>query len=321
MNSSSSPSIVARTLSPGGKRGRLLVFCFHRVLPEKDAFRKSEPDIIEFGQDIDLIANKFNVLPLSEAAGLAASGELPPAAACITFDDGYADNHALAAPVLEAAGLPATFFIATDAADEGVMWNDLVLDTLAKCGSDSRFDTLPLRVDQMLNEPINAAVGSRLLGSLKYLPPGERFDYAASFFTESTGERLPRLMMTRDQVSNLSCRGFEIGGHTMSHPILSTIGDAQAAAEIEGCREWLVDVTGRKPVTFAYPNGIPGQDFAPRHERMVRDAGFTTAVSTHWAAVKTGGNRLNIPRVGPWWRYGYGVRSGLARIYLSSYIR
>jgi peptidoglycan/xylan/chitin deacetylase (PgdA/CDA1 family) len=320
MRRTNSLPILPRALSPEGPRARLLVFCFHRVLRDKDMLRLSEPDAREFKRDVEIIGRLFNVLHVKDAARRLVSGDLPGGAACITFDDGYGDNHELAAPILEQAGLPATFFVAADAIDSGVMWNDLVLETLAKAGSDSRFDVLPIDFERS-NIDRNISVGAgELLNALKYLPAAERMEYAKSFYSASTGDSVPRLMMNRDQVRSLAARGFEVGGHTLSHPILNRIDDAEAKAEIEGCREWINAVTGTRPLSFAYPNGIPGTDFSPRHERLVRDAGFICGVNTHWSAARTGTNPFSVPRVGPWWRLGFGLRSGMARVYLSSYL-
>ena len=52
------------------------------------------------------------MLPLEDALARLHAGErLPSRAVAITFDDGYRDNLTLALPVLEALGLPATFFL------------------------------------------------------------------------------------------------------------------------------------------------------------------------------------------------------------------
>ncbi|MCK7493591.1 MAG: polysaccharide deacetylase family protein [Comamonadaceae bacterium] len=56
-------------------------------------------------------------------------GTLPARALAITFDDGYADNHDVALPILRRHGLNATFFVATGFLDGGIMWND-VLDRI-----------------------------------------------------------------------------------------------------------------------------------------------------------------------------------------------
>ena len=57
---------------------------------------------------------------------------------------------------------------------------------------------------------------------------------AMRFYEESTGQSVPRLMMTRAQVRGLADRGFEIGGHTRSHPILKGLPDDEASDEIVG---------------------------------------------------------------------------------------
>src|ERR1043166_9870170 len=46
-------------------------------------------------------------------------GNLPPRALAVTFDDGYADNHRLAFPVLQRLGFTATLYLTTGALDGG----------------------------------------------------------------------------------------------------------------------------------------------------------------------------------------------------------
>lgn len=290
-------------LSPASRRGRLVVFCYHQVLTELDPLRPGEPDEAQFRDDIRLIGSVFNVLTFGEAAARLASGTLPRRAACITFDDGYADNFELAAPILRSAGMPATFFIAGGAVDAGVMWNDLVIESVARSGAAERAEELPA-----------------ILRRLKYMPMAERWKESVRMFRETGDTELPRLMMTREMIANLANQGFEIGGHTINHPILKGMPDDVARKEIEDCSSWIQDVTNKTPVTFAYPNGIPGQDFDPKHEAMVRDAGFKAATSTRWAVAGPGSDPFEIPRIGPWWRQGRTLTVGLCRGYLRSYL-
>ena len=290
-------------LSPAGSRGRLTVFCFHQVLPKPDPLRTGEPDAAEFEMDVRLIDSVFNVLTFGEAARRLAEGSLPSRAACITFDDGYANNHEIAAPILSSHGVPATFFIAGGAVDQGVMWNDLVIDSIAHSDSDDDGGGL-----------------SSTLVDLKYRSVDERWSAAEQMYREAVGSEHPRVMMTRSQVASLAQQGFEIGGHTINHPILSAVSDGDAKEEIEACATWVTEVTGTRPTSFAYPNGIPGQDYESRHEEMVREAGFDAATSTEWAVARRGVNPFAIPRVGPWWRQGRDLTTGLCRGYLKSYL-
>jgi peptidoglycan/xylan/chitin deacetylase (PgdA/CDA1 family) len=111
-------------LAPGGARGSLLVLIYHRVLEQRDPLIDDEPDAATFSAEMDLIGSICNVLPLQEAVDRLASGSLPPRAACITFDDGYANNRTVAAPILQARRMPATVFVATGFIGDGRMFND-----------------------------------------------------------------------------------------------------------------------------------------------------------------------------------------------------
>jgi peptidoglycan/xylan/chitin deacetylase (PgdA/CDA1 family) len=307
-------------LSPKGARGRLAVFCYHQVLEEKDPLRPSEPDRAEFLADLEIIGRMFNVLPLPEAVEKLASGVLPLRAACITFDDGYANNHAVAAPLLERKGLPATFYIAAGAIDTGVMFNDLIIEAVRLKGSDWILGDLAKLGDGIDGEVDSGRLITHILRRLKYWPMEERWKLTSSFFRTNTEKELPRLMMVRSAVADLVRRGFDVGGHTVQHPILKELPEADARAEIAGSHAWIEEVTGKAPVSFAYPNGIPGRDFGPEHAQMVMEAGFTSAVSTFWGVAASRTDVYSMPRVGPWWRLGSSLTSGLVRTYGRSWL-
>jgi len=312
--------LLGSLLSPRGKRGRLAVFCYHQVLDRPDPYRPGEPDLADFEHDVATIGRVFNVLPLEEAGRRLRAGRLPSRAACITFDDGYANNYTRAAPVLERAGLPATFFVTGGAVDEGVMWNDLVIAVLAQCPSEPKLNGVSALADlRPTGSP--AARVAEVIGRLKYLPLAERRSAAEALYRDNVADGLPRLMMSREMVADLARRGFDIGGHTLSHPILAELDATAARSEIAGCAEWIREVTGQLPATFAYPNGKPGRDFNESHLRMVQDAGFSVATSTDWQLATVRTDPLNIPRVGPWWRLQRSLPSGLLRAYAGSYRR
>ncbi len=311
---------IANLFSPQGRRGRLAVFCYHQVLSDSDAYRAGEPTSHEFSQDVELIDDVFTLLPFGEAVTRLAAHTLPQRAACITFDDGYANNHSLAAPILEKAGVPATFFIAGGAVDDGVMWNDLVIEAIVGSGGAPVIAKEHAFLELPESASTKSDIVAALLSQLKYRPMSERWDIACRLYRDNVSSDLPRLMMSREMVRDLSARGFEIGGHTLNHHILKELSDEKAYAEIKGCRDWVQSVTGTAPTAFAYPNGKTGTDFDKRHLGMVADAGFAAAASTDWALANSDTHPCSVPRIGPWWRQGRSLNSGLLRTYVRSYI-
>lgn len=80
----------------------------------------------------------------------------------------------------------------------------------------------------------------------------------------------PDLMLTWDQLRDLTEAGAEAGGHSHTHPQLDQLADDALAFEIERCRDVLTGELGRPPVSFAYPYGYSSR----RVRRAVREAGF-----------------------------------------------
>lgn len=306
-------------LSPAGHHARLQVLTFHRVLEAPDALLPDEPDAAAFEALLSAVAQYCNVLPLPEAASRLVAGSLPARAACVTFDDGYANNHEIARPVLERLGLPATVFVAGGAVDHGIMWNDIVIEAIRRARRELDLAPAGLGVVRLDGGPARTQSVPAALAALKYLPPAERWERAIALFERNAGGKPPRLMMTRAQVRDLAVRGFDVGSHTVTHPILSTLSAAEARAEITGSYVWVREVTGRTPHSFAYPNGRPGRDFGGAHVAMARDAGFEVAVTTVWGCAKRGDDPMQLPRYTPWETTSPAVWLRLVKTTLRSY--
>ena len=303
--------ISGQLLSPGGAQGRLSILIFHRVLAQSDPLMPGEPDVPRFEQLLRWVSDWFQVLPLDMAVKRLADGTLPPRAAAITFDDGYADNATQALPALQRAGLPATFFIATSFLDGGRMFNDTVIESVRAC-RQPWLDLEGCGLGRFAMDSIEARrmAIDRLLLVIRYLQPAQR-EATVAAVQQAAGAPMPDdLMMRSEQVIALRRAGMQIGAHTRTHPILTRLDDSAAAEEIVGGKRDLESLLGEPVTLFAYPNGKPGTDYGARHADMVREAGFAAAVSTAAGTGSRASDPYQLPRFLPWdrGRLRFGMR-------------
>lgn len=304
-------------LSPAGSRGRLSIFIFHRVLPETDPLFPEEPCIRRFDELVGWVAEWFNVLPLDEAVERLRRGQLPARAAAITFDDGYADNLLHATPILKKHGLTATFFIATGFLGGGVMWNDIIIESI-RTARNPEIDLgwLGLGVLSIASIDEKRSAIEQVLRGIKHRPGAERDEAVESIRLICAGNVPRDLMLATAQLRELREAGMSIGAHTVSHPILAQHPDAAARQEIADSRDFLEGLLKERVPLFAYPNGKLGRDYLPKHVEMARALGFAAAVSTNWGAGAKGSDLYQLPRFTPWQRSRLGYCTRLLRNYL-----
>jgi peptidoglycan/xylan/chitin deacetylase (PgdA/CDA1 family) len=294
--------LIGNYFSPTGKKARLSILIYHRVLAEQDPIFPHEPTAETFNAQISCLKAVFNVLPLSEAIAHLKTGTLPTRAACITFDDGYADNVTRALPILQKHGLHATFFIATEYLNGGRMFNDTVIEAIRRSPLRTlNLDTLGLgNVDIADNEAKVRAIG-QILPQVKYLPFDVREQAVARIAALAQSGPLPNgLMMTTEQLEILHAAGLEIGGHTARHPILAKLDANAVRKEIAEGKEFLEQTLNTRLRLFAYPNGKPGTDYLPEQAAIVRELGFDAAVSTYCGSATQSSDVFQLPRFTPW---------------------
>lgn len=304
-------------LSPSGARARLVIMIYHRVLHQPDPLFPEEVHSQRFDETCQWLASWFNVLPLDEAVARLQSGGLPERALAITFDDGYADNHDVAMPILQRHGLCATFFIATGFLDGGLMWNDSVIESIRQAPGESldlrgipeaELGVYPVASVQQRRQAIDAVIAR-----VKYLEIHPRLA-AVRAIADRCKARLPRdLMMTSQQVLAMHRGGMQIGAHTENHPILAKLSPESGRREMQRSKATLESIIGKPVTLFAYPNGKPRQDYGPEAVRAAKELGFIAAVTTASGVARQGADPFQLPRFTPWDRQRLRFGARMAR--------
>jgi peptidoglycan/xylan/chitin deacetylase (PgdA/CDA1 family) len=243
----------------------------------------------------------YRFASLSEAASmLARPGALREDLVVVTFDDGYAGNFEAAWPVLREAGVPATVFVTTGFLDGDGLWFDFARRALAAALGAGRRLTVRTRcaLEAALGRwPGRARRPEWAVERLKRLQPASRRRLLDELAAADLPLGPPARPLSWDQVRTLAAMGWEIGSHTVTHPILSQLTAAQQAAEIEGARDRIRQEIGEAPRAFAYPNGGAG-DFDEVTREVLRAAGSTVACTTLRGGNRPGCDLLQLRRIG-----------------------
>jgi peptidoglycan/xylan/chitin deacetylase (PgdA/CDA1 family) len=101
--------------------------------------------------------------------------------------------------------------------------------------------------------------------------------------------------LSSSQIKEMQTSGFvEFGAHTMTHVNLTKADNDRAQKEIIQSKEAVEKLTGISCYSFAYPYGR----YNEQHVQMVKNAGFTTAVTTKKAiAAFDHSNPYTLPRL------------------------
>ena len=98
---------------------------------------------------------------------------------------------------------------------------------------------------------------------------------AATFYVPIFGQDGKRTLLPED-LRALVSEGFEVGAHTMTHPVLSDLHGQRLWFEVSDCKQVLEQILGQEVQMFCYPRGRYNQEVL----EMVRKAGYRGARTT-----------------------------------------
>lgn len=288
--------LVKRRLKPAAA-----ILLYHCVADlDIDPFDLAVPPS-HFAQHLAYIRQTCHSMRLIDLVEAVKQRSVPHRAVVVTFDDGYADNFSQARPLLESARVPATVFVVSGGIDSlrGFWWNDLERALLQPTQLPER---LQLRVQGRKYEwPITNA-GERQLAHiaiyrlLQPLPATERdrvlarlIDWAGPVQSEHPE---PRLMTTAELIQLAQSELIDVGSHTVTHPLLSSLSPEEQYEEIVSSRQKLEAILGTFVDTFAYPFG----NYTDESVEIVEAAGFRAALTCEYSTVVSGDNLFRLGR-------------------------
>jgi peptidoglycan/xylan/chitin deacetylase (PgdA/CDA1 family) len=282
-----------------------VVLMYHRVAPTaRDTHRlRVRPD--RFAAQMEVLRRSEHVVPLGEVRRPSRRRRVS-----ITFDDGYADNALTARPILEDAGLPATFFVTARMIDGALSpWWDELEELVLEGRPHDRWLRLSLDGREFAADVGSEAARHRAhLALHRRLRRLRREDIDGAITELRDQITLPRAapdeyrFMTASQLRDVATsRVIEIGGHASTHQQLSLLPEPDQRVEIVDGRRALQQLTGTDVTTFAYPYG--GRDaFDETSARMAEEAGYALACAGVAGVVRPRTDRFRVPRVvvGDW---------------------
>lgn len=254
-----------------GARNQLLILAYHRVVPDvRDETWPYDVELISaspqaFRWQMEFVARCLRPVTLSQVLASAVGGTpLPERSVLVTFDDGFADNHEHAFPVLKATGVPATIFVATDLiGTDTQLWFETVAHLLMRAPAKSVLPLLhglPAEVPEAPGERRALIVSvQRMLkrqAEEKRSTWVQRLQQQFGALADPSQQEHTR-MLTWDQVREMHRGGIEFGSHGASHAVLSQLSAPELAGELRRSRETLQRELGIDARALAYPVGGP----------------------------------------------------------------
>ena len=269
-------------------QGQVVILTYHRVLSKKelsDQFVQPGMYVRDdvFDAQMRFLREHFQILPFSELLSLWRNNlwDKRTRYCVVTFDDGWLDNYIHAFPILKRYAMPATIFLPTAYVGTNEwFWPDKIGYLLMEMRKRGMLETWSFweRRCPEFSFPISAspAIIDQVIEFCKTLPQTEVQDLIDSLMELVGGRPFEeRMVMSWDEVREMSASGITFGSHSVYHSILTTLSAEQTTSEVaDSWRHLQKPGVAALPV-FCYPNGGYNGEVAD----IVQHVGYQAAVT------------------------------------------
>ncbi|WP_347267875.1 polysaccharide deacetylase family protein [Paracoccus sp. (in: a-proteobacteria)] len=279
-------------------------------------------DLAGFRRQLDHLELRHRIVTMPEVlAALRGDQPLPPCAALLTFDDGYAEHFDLVFPELHKRRLSGCFYAPVAPVRDNRLLdvNRIHFILAATLGR-------PQEVSALLDAAVRAAQGSHGLADVAayraewavanrfddaetiyikrmlqtVLPPDLRHaiarDLFARFVTGDEAAFAAELYLTEDQARLMQSCGMSFGAHGAEHVWLNRIPPEEQAQEIDASLDFLraIGVPVEREWVMCYPYGGWDEGLLG----LLRDRGCSAGLTTEVAVAQIGRHDpLRLPRL------------------------
>ena len=247
----------------------MVIFLFHGVI-EKDTYRvrnctKKHLEKEYFYQLIKEIKHTGYPLSMDDVVFYRNSGEpFPPKAFAVTFDDGFANNYTVAAPILEGLKVPATFYVTTDFIDRNRMsWIDRIEYCFETADKGRLNFTWTEKAFFFHSTTDKIHILDYLRNKVKHDSSINLDELVSNIFSQCNMPLIEQsddpldMKMNWAQVKDIHEDSlFTVGGHTHRHSILSFLDRTELEREIQISMNLLKQKAGIHTHHYSYPEGM-----------------------------------------------------------------
>ena len=245
---------------------------YHHIVSDEDVlhikYLYDYKNVSQFTNDLDILLKNFKpVSPDDLVESIQRQRKLPANTFLLTFDDGFREVHDVIAPLLEAKGIPAIFFINPAFIDNKQLFyrskaSLLIYELLANKNNEGLLDD----VAHVLNSGDKSADELIILIKKLKREDEEIIDALATEFSLSFDDYLKKQkpFLTREQLISLSKKGFTIGAHSWDHPHYDELSLADQIAQTVNSCNYVKEITNPEKMTFSFPyydTNLPQQLF------------------------------------------------------------
>ncbi|MCX5799994.1 MAG: polysaccharide deacetylase family protein [Candidatus Eisenbacteria bacterium] len=294
--------LVQRVRGPG-----IVILRYHSVRTDPEACRNTiglgiiHPAHV-FEQQMQFLSRNYEILNMEDVFRFVTGDRsVDRKSVVVSFDDGFDDNHNVAAAIMAKHGIRGTFYVTVDNVDRRKpLW--FVRLRTAFYGTASPawtcFTTrkeFPLDNEADRNRAFVHAcrLCAPLSGSEK-----EAFLVRVEGDIGTTNRQDECFMLEWDHVRSLSSAGHTIGSHTMTHPNMAYVENADTLKfELQSSKNRLEAILQKPVQDFSYPSPILEPHWNERTAKAVREAGYKTAVTCVPGVVREGSDPLCLRRI------------------------
>ena len=210
----------------------------------------------QFKADVEFFLKHYTPVTLKDIiASLDGTGRLPKRCFLLSFDDGFRELYDVAAPILNVQGVPAVFFVSTSLVDNRELCylqkKSLLIRALAASGNSS----VGRAASQLLAEAgLEGPELSSRINRITYrqrhlldeLGPVMECDFAAYVAAAQP-------YLSSAQIKELMRQGFDIGAHSVDHPLYSDLTLDEQLRQTRDSLYWLSEHFHYECRAFAFP--------------------------------------------------------------------
>lgn len=285
---------------------RFVIFLFHGVLRRPRAglrnYTRKHLPVDEFVAVLRSFKAAGTAVSMADVAEAGPDRPLPPRAFAVTFDDGFANNLHVAAPILADLGVPATFYVTTGFLDgAGPSWIDRIERAFEAAPRVVLDGPPPIPRASAANDVEKRILLEAIRVAGKADPAIDPLDLADRIVQAVGGDGPPDpdldLFLTWDDARALDRSPlFEVGGHGATHRTLSFLDDAALARETDGVLDRLAAELGRPVRHFSYPEGL-AHSFDDRVIERLRERGVVCAPTAVAGTNRVGDDPFRLRRI------------------------